>query len=466
VGDKHRYQKLLRKVVEWMLAHHQFANVPASVFEPAELGALTELIDEDVFLRKDLSTPTATLDDDTEVVGFTFDELRDFLLSDYVLNVVLKQSEHAFEETVERLTKPSSSVAEGVSQYLFFACRHTGQDAAHKVIQKQDWYDRIFVPCIFDMEQDNIANADIEKLKGICLSEEHRAQVIVGALLVRYDTRIYPKTNIKLLFEIFDTMTDEQFTRLVVHIFTRSRSSYEVPYYPISKLAEDLQRLLLVQKEHWYEEYTGLAELLLYLWKVTDEDERFPARELYSEFAAVYSELANNLAATHVERQRKGFRGGAIQGFSIKRDGSTMFPTKRRSGITLRKTGMGVVVCYTRRPLFAQCKKKAGVHDGSYAEEFLQRTYEWYINSAIDLKTEFAKYYQPEYRNMKAFLYVKRGCTFKDIKALKKDLESSKFIGLIPQSLGWDGRIQSFFNIDNADQIAAEILGAKWENAT
>jgi len=36
---------------------------------------------------------------------------------------------------------------------------------------------------------------------------------------------------------------------------------------------------------------------------------------------------------------------------------------------------------------------------------------------------------------------------------------------LIQQSLGWDGRIQSFFNMDNADQIAAEILGAKWEDA-
>jgi len=64
---------------------------------------------------------------------------------------------------------------------------------------------------------------------------------------------------------------------------------------------------------------------------------RFPARELYSEFAAVYSELANNLAAMHVERQRKGFRGGAIQGFLIKRDGGTIFPIKRRSDTTLRK---------------------------------------------------------------------------------------------------------------------------------
>ena len=65
--------------------------------------------------------------------------------------------------------------------------------------------------------------------------------------------------------------------------------------------------------------------------------------------------------------------------------------------MTLRKTGMGVVVCYTRRPLFAQCIKTAGVNHDSYAEEILQRTYEWYIDSATDLKTEFAKYYQPEY---------------------------------------------------------------------
>jgi len=45
--------------------------------------------------------------------------------------------------------------------------------------------------------------------------------------------------------------------------------------------------------------------------------------------------------------------------------------------------------------------KKAGVNHDSYAEEIIQRTYEWYIDSAIDLKTEFAKYYQPEYRNIK-----------------------------------------------------------------
>jgi len=307
-GRRHPYVELLRKTAEWMITKAQFANVPTNIYDLDELNILTQLIDEDIFLRKDLCNMSSVLTEQDEVVNFTFDEFRDYLLADYLFSITNKDKQF-FEQLVSQLTQPNCTVCEGVSQYLFCLSRRREYGTTIGIIQSQPWYDQVFGKYVFDLDDNEIIQDDTDRIWRLCLNEKGFAPSIMVSLLVRYDTDSYRKLNIITLLEIMDKMTDEQFIHAINKSFGKGEYGIDLSYYPISKLVEHLRPLLLSTGHEWCEKYTSLARLLLYLWDVINTDYEYPARELYEEFSLVHPDLAHDLIDKHVQQHSKGHRG-------------------------------------------------------------------------------------------------------------------------------------------------------------
>ena len=68
-----------------MVDQGQFSDIPISEVDHNYHDGLNELLDEDVFFRKDLLQGKSVLDPGSEVISFTFDEFRDFLLADHII---------------------------------------------------------------------------------------------------------------------------------------------------------------------------------------------------------------------------------------------------------------------------------------------------------------------------------------------------------------------------------------------
>jgi hypothetical protein len=128
------------------------------------------------------------------------------------------------------------------------------------------------------------------------------------------------------------------------------------------------------------------------------------------------------------------------------------------------RTSIGIIVSYSRRPSLRACFKEAGVEPGTYAAQVVQRAYEWFVEDTIDLKREYKKYYEPEYPTVAAFLYYKYGCSLKDIRALKADLKSGRFVGLVVRSARPYGGLAGFIAYEGKDELVARLLGASWED--
>ncbi|HTS18473.1 MAG TPA: hypothetical protein VMP11_12935 [Verrucomicrobiae bacterium] len=311
VGGEHPYKKLLMTIAEWMIANRRFANVPVDGFGQSDLGILTQLIDEDIFLRKDLGENAKGGGRREEVISFTFDEFRDFLLADHLLTTVLQADAQRFEALVQELTQPTCSVAEGVSQYLFFGSRYIAEAVGLTVIKKQSWYDHLFVPYAFDLPDAILTPEDIARIRQMTIPENRNAASIFAHLIWRCDTDSFRNASILLLFEIIDALTEDAYRRLLHVIFDESPFSAREAVYPLSVLAEHLRPSLLARDRKWEKSSVHLARLLLYLWDVRDRDYRWLARELFADFEKAHAPIAQNLCAEHVKNARKGFKGSS-----------------------------------------------------------------------------------------------------------------------------------------------------------
>jgi hypothetical protein len=486
VGNRHPYGALLRRVVDWMVENSQFGGVPISVFQPHELAPLTKLIDEDLFLVKDLTGKAGALNDQDEAVSFTFGELRDFLIADHLLSAVLPQNARRFEELVRDLTAPSCTVSEGVGQYLFFGSRRRSDAVGMAVLEKQGWYEEVMVRCVFDLEDREITGEDIRRLKQICLRDDVRVPHIIARLITRFDKQRFQNANIGLLFDIFDEMSDAQFA--VFTYATFGEAPYEPRSYypsPVTQLMNDIRDLLRRTGDDWDPAFAELARLVLYLWDTRDLQRDYPARRCFAEFEQAHPTLATSLRSEHVTKQRKGYRAAADEGLlswlrvsnSGRKPSGSManhaagepaHPSrsrKRPTAIKLRHTEAGIVMLCRREPTLEGCMARAKVRPGSYAAEIVHRIYESYVEDSIDLKEEFDKYYSPEYGNVYRFLYEHYGCDAGGIRALSQESASDYIIRLVRKSFSfgrdWNtGTIVE--NVEEGDRALFRILDAEW----
>lgn len=306
VGTRHPYQELLRTIIEWMVQQKQFSDVPVEFLGANQLDCLSQVLDEDILVRRDLSTDSVL--GTREVINFTFDACRDFLLADYLLNVVLQRNAAELQGLIRDLTHEQCTVAEGLRDYLFYASRHLQDSTATATIRSQPWYDAVFVDCVFDLHGSDVTREDADKLREICLSGDIRAPSIACNLVVNYDSALSPHANIPLLFEVLDAMTEARFDHLSERCFGAGHYGLGGGLYRIDKLAKDIRSVILPQGRKWHRPSVELVRLLLYLWDMEGAKYEHPARDLFHEFSKKHPRVADRLIREHVERGRKGYR--------------------------------------------------------------------------------------------------------------------------------------------------------------
>jgi hypothetical protein len=287
-----------------MLDNDVYENVPISVFNRKDLGDLSDLLDEDILVRQDLISESVI--GSNEVINFTFDECRDFLLSDYLLNIMINVDKSRYTDLIEKLTQPERSVAEGLQEYLFYASRQLRNEEAIKIIKKQSWYSEIYLHHVFYLDESDITEEDDKILRETCVKGDHLVPQIVCELMIRYDTKLHPHANIELLFDIFDALTDDAFDNLCEKTFGSKINALEHGLYPIDKLTEDIGNLFRGKK--WQSSYEALCAFLLYLWNLKDSNYSFPVRRLYELLSEVHPVIVSRLKTKHATLHRKGFK--------------------------------------------------------------------------------------------------------------------------------------------------------------
>ena len=323
VGLSTQIKRVFLKIIDMMLERGQFSNIPIADLDEELLPALETLLGEDVIVRKDLLENTSLLDEKSEVISFTFDEFRDFLIADQVINGAGSSDLAQFGRTLERLTDTECPVAEGLRKYSFFISKRIDRPSVQKVIREFDWYEEVFLECLFSLPDYLIAGEDIELLKDLfSRGLKYSAPIILG-LLVRHNTDKYPKLSANVLFSLLLPLSERDYAKLVRPVF--SRAEYEhfgIPYVSIGRLCN------AIRKRH---DDGGLAEsdstentlqLLACLAPIEDQEYRAPAVILFREMADKHRELALSVLDACISQG--GFIGLAASGLKADLAGEEM----------------------------------------------------------------------------------------------------------------------------------------------
>jgi len=205
-------QKVIREIVKHMVDSRLHKDVPMQVVidkTAIDKNVILKLIDENIFFRRDMVDKTGVLLDG-EVISFTFDEIRDFLIADYLANVLLPEDEQKFTQFIADEVLPQKPLFEGVSKYLFFISKKDrSKQKLDQILARTGWWKEKYLHYLFETNDADLTDQDVEQVKREYLSSKEKAEFILKMLIYyRYDPETYKKLNITMLFSLLVAMQD------------------------------------------------------------------------------------------------------------------------------------------------------------------------------------------------------------------------------------------------------------------
>lgn len=211
-------RRVLSLVAAHMLETGRYADVPRTVV-PSELDAeLTALLDEELVLRHDLGPAPSLLAEPTEVLNFTFDEMRDFLLAQHLLSIHAQDpAEFARLVAAQQLTMAQS--VEGLQRFLFYASRVPTNLAFFEYYRTHPWYDAVYDAEVFVVPQTHLNADDRRIVEAALIAGGARAQHFARELALCWQSSIFPILNLDVLLTVARRAAPSFFADVIVPTF-------------------------------------------------------------------------------------------------------------------------------------------------------------------------------------------------------------------------------------------------------
>ena len=278
-----KYKQLLRSIAQYMFEKRTFSSIPYSDINSSLDSIIEMLIDEEVIFQKSFYEGTGTLTDDkAEVLKFTYDEFRDFILADYLINLFGSNRYDDFESLFKDNTVPGSPVAEGLAKYVFLAARTEENNEILRYVESCENYSEIFLSGIFSLHDDLITDNDLIYVRTLFCKKRGYAQEIFNHLIHLRHRGHYPKLNIWLILDLIATFDKNEYSRYIHSLF----ESYE--YESICSGIEKACSFGDISSENT----SGLLELLVCLFPLNGQWRSFYPAKIFFDITKKHPTVA------------------------------------------------------------------------------------------------------------------------------------------------------------------------------
>lgn len=274
-------KSLFEKIVRQMITSGQFMNVPLdnllSTCTSEEKMVYSRFLDENILLRKDLiGNENANIFSDQEVVNFTYDEFRDFLISEYLIGVVYKKSQYDFTATCSRLTDDKSLTSEGLRTFLFLVGHNDTKVLS--TLSKNFWYENTFVYQIWSIPDHDVTRNDMAHIRQIF---PVYTKIITHKLVCfRWNIQAYPILNINLLLDIMKDKDEDGIMKIFNTSFDYSVDRYYQYDTEQTSLLNSISELL--ESERISQNSCTIAPLMEFILYLTTFNAK--AKAIYMEY--------------------------------------------------------------------------------------------------------------------------------------------------------------------------------------
>lgn len=285
--EANHIDNFVMNIVQYMIEKNTVFNVPLSHLQKylteQEKSIFNRFLDENILLRKDLTPERKGPFSHNEVVNFTYDSFRDYLISTYLLDVVESNDFSRFETLVKEYTRTGHQLREGLTPFLFVHARSSQNDKAIKLISNLNWYEEIFEMYIWDIDDILITQDDILLVKSILASDQPEYMAMKLIFWGHWNSELYPKLNIRVLLEYLAELNDKDLANFLDRIWPQTADRYKIYEKKKSKrtlFLESIEKQLSNTDFTQHKAFHNLYELLLYLVPFSD----ILARKIFYEY--------------------------------------------------------------------------------------------------------------------------------------------------------------------------------------
>lgn len=199
------FEHLINDICEYMLNHKIFSGISKREFSVENIKTIRHLIETDVIFKEEKKKRIGLMDNQfDEVLSFTFDEYRDYCLTNYVLT--RSDAQTYFPYIWKLMIEENWTIRTGVEKYVFFLSRTDAPEVLPIITHEND-YERIYWDNIWELDEQYISAEDISRWEEQYDIGGPYRRVLTRYLLARRDRKYFKKVNIDLLFSIFDRLS-------------------------------------------------------------------------------------------------------------------------------------------------------------------------------------------------------------------------------------------------------------------
>lgn len=274
----YRVKDFITKLIDYMISNGVFFNVPLSYLESkftnVEQKFFSRFLEENILLRKDLTPDAKGLFGRKEVVNFTYDSFRDYLLSAYLTDYVYVNDRNHYEKCISEYTSKGHQLREGLTPFLFVHSKNNNNNEVLTFLKTFDWYEHIFEDYIWDVPDDIINTEDIKQV--VMLLQSENPSCVTKRLIFygRWNEVYYPNLNIRILLDYLSTLDDKALNMFIDKVWSDKPLSswYRTDVKSkrkqmVESLAEVLENKDLCCNMYFH----NLFELMLYIAICTTE---------------------------------------------------------------------------------------------------------------------------------------------------------------------------------------------------
>lgn len=213
------FRTLLDCICEYMLSNKTYSRIPMDIFDSHQQGMIRTLLENDVVLKGEGVVKHGLLEERAVVISFTFDEFRDYCLTNYILRN--SKDEESFLKFWAVMVNEMQTVLEGIEKYTFYLARTQFKDSLLPMIKMLAEYDDLYWAFIWDIEDKYIIEEDILQWKEELLQEGENTGIIVRHLIGKDDCTCFTIANIRLIFDVLDEFLKDfnRYNRFINRIF-------------------------------------------------------------------------------------------------------------------------------------------------------------------------------------------------------------------------------------------------------
>lgn len=215
ISENQKLMRVLEICAEQMVSKWEFGNVPIDVIPPDLQEALYSLLDEELIIRRDASTPESEAMPD-EAINFTFDEFRDFMLSQYLVHKLFPRSQTDFIGIISKTDPEREQPTEGLKRFLFYAARKKKNIAFGMFYRSQQWYSDVYDREVFNLDVRSLVVEDGDAIrKRLGLGPDYETMQIARALAYRWNRDYWPVLNLGLLLDHVEQVGPSAYNDLI-----------------------------------------------------------------------------------------------------------------------------------------------------------------------------------------------------------------------------------------------------------